>query len=77
MLKEIGKLILHETINGKDMPTEVNIFDNTEIEVIRKAQGSSVTVYRDSADKFLMNCHFMTQFVNSNKVEEALKEWRK
>ena len=77
MLKKIGEIIIHETINGEDMPTEVNIFDNTEVEVIRKAQGSSVTVYKDVADKFLMNCHFMTQFVNSNKVGEKMKDWRK
>ena len=77
MLKEIGEIILHEKIDGKDMPTSVNIFDFSEVEIVRSAEGSKVTVYKGSAERFLRDVHFVRQFANSNEVDKKYKDWRK
>ena len=75
-MKEIGQFIIHEEINGKDMPTSVNIFDNSEIEVKRTADGSSVTIYHGKVEDFLLKIHYVHQFLNGEELEK-IKTWRR
>ena len=77
MIKPIGEFTIIEEYGGEKHSTGIEIFDKSEIEVLKKAAGSKSVIYKSTAEQFLMRIHWMSQFVDWNEVEKELKSWRK
>ena len=73
-IKIIGRLKI--TQKGYS-PTTLTFFDDVVIEAQAKNKGEYVTVYKHSGKKLLTHLNFVEQFIDKNKVDEVLKDWRK
>ena len=70
-LLPIAEFIIIENVNGKDLESGMNIFDNKDkIKIVRKAGGSSATIYKGTAESFLKTISWAYQHLDWNKLEE-------
>ena len=74
MKQIIGRLLI--TQKGQT-PTSITFVDDITIEAQIKNKEGYISVYNHQVDRFLRHLRFMEDFINLNKVDEELKDWRR
>ena len=77
MIKPIGEFTIIEEYGGDKHRTGIEIFDKSDVEITKKAEGSKSVIYKSTAEQFLLRIHWMSQFIDFNKIEKEFKSWRK
>ena len=77
MIKPIGEFIIIEEYGGGKHETGIELFNPSDVRIVQKEEGAKVTIYENSAEKFLRHLKWMNQFIDLNKLENEMKNWRR